>query len=289
MWKPPPLSKLRYIRSEYKVALIAIFIGFFTLVSRLPFRSKYLFTWDSVNFALGMNDFDVIKHRPHPPGYILYIKLAQIINQWLHDPNATLVWISIISGILTVILVYLYTERRFGTTDALFASLLTLTNPLFWFYDELALSYSLEAFFSMAIAFACYQVIGGSINWAYAGAILLGLAGGFRQTTLLIMLPLSIYTARWIPKKHLIFSSILLLLICLAWVVPLIERSGGLANYLLASQQLSSMVEPQPLSVILHALLYGGHIPLLFVVGSWFGLFSPPNGWLKIWEKPFII
>ncbi|MBA3271484.1 MAG: DUF2723 domain-containing protein, partial [Acidobacteria bacterium] len=33
---------------------------------------------DSVNFALGIRDFDVANHRPHPPGYPIYIALGKV-------------------------------------------------------------------------------------------------------------------------------------------------------------------------------------------------------------------
>jgi hypothetical protein len=33
---------------------------------------------DSVNFALAVRDFDVARHRPHPPGYPLYVGLAKV-------------------------------------------------------------------------------------------------------------------------------------------------------------------------------------------------------------------
>ena len=32
---------------------------------------------DSVNFALGVRDFDPALHRPHPPGYPVYIAVAK--------------------------------------------------------------------------------------------------------------------------------------------------------------------------------------------------------------------
>ena len=32
---------------------------------------------DSINFALGVESFDVAAHRPHPPGYPVYIALAK--------------------------------------------------------------------------------------------------------------------------------------------------------------------------------------------------------------------
>ena len=36
-------------------------------------RSNWLYDWDSVNFAFGLDDFDVTKHWPHPPGFPVYI------------------------------------------------------------------------------------------------------------------------------------------------------------------------------------------------------------------------
>jgi hypothetical protein len=264
-------------------------LALLSLLLRLPFRSQTLHNWDSVNFALGLLDFNVVKHRPHPPGYILYIELGKVLNSILGDPNISLVWISIVAGVLAVIFTYAFAYRRFDSTDALFSALLVLTNPLLWLYDELALTYSLEAFFSITIAYACWRVINGSVAWIYAGAVLLGLAGGFRQTTLLIMLPLALYAAWKSPWKHRLLSGVLLLLICLAWGLPLIERTGGLVAYLLASRQLSSVVEPQPVTVILHALFYGGHIPLLFAIGLWLGLYALPDGLIRSWEKTFLL
>ena len=32
---------------------------------------------DSINFAMGVESFDVAKHQPHPPGYPVYIGLAK--------------------------------------------------------------------------------------------------------------------------------------------------------------------------------------------------------------------
>ncbi len=39
------------------------------LVSRLPFRSEILYHWDSVNFAYAIEEFNIAKEQPHPPGY----------------------------------------------------------------------------------------------------------------------------------------------------------------------------------------------------------------------------
>ena len=47
-------------------------------LAHLPFLATSLEDIDSVNFALGVRDFDVATHRPHPPGYPVYIFLGKI-------------------------------------------------------------------------------------------------------------------------------------------------------------------------------------------------------------------
>jgi hypothetical protein len=55
--------------------------------AHLPHLPSTLEDIDSVNFALGLRDFDVAEHRPHPPGYPIYIgvgKLAVLLSAPLH-------------------------------------------------------------------------------------------------------------------------------------------------------------------------------------------------------------
>src|SRR5688572_31406584 len=73
-----------------------------TLLTRLPFRSKYLYDHDSVQFALGLKNYDVYLHQPHPPGYFLYVYTARLIDYFVRDANLSLVWISVVASALTV-------------------------------------------------------------------------------------------------------------------------------------------------------------------------------------------
>ena len=57
------------------VAALALAIG----LAHLPFIAASLEDIDSVNFALGVRDFDVAAHRPHPPGYPVYIALGKAV------------------------------------------------------------------------------------------------------------------------------------------------------------------------------------------------------------------
>ena len=69
-----------------------------TLGLRLPFRSQYAYYWDTAQFALAVRGFSVALHHPHPPGYLLYVMLARLVNRLAGDPHASLVWLSVMAS-----------------------------------------------------------------------------------------------------------------------------------------------------------------------------------------------
>src|SRR2546429_242054 len=52
------------------------------LALHLPFLAPNLEDVDSINFALGLRDFNPGLHQPHPPGYPVYMALGRI-SLWL--------------------------------------------------------------------------------------------------------------------------------------------------------------------------------------------------------------
>ncbi len=53
-------------------------LAFVFALGHIPFLASSLEDIDSVNFALGVRDFNVAEHRPHPPGYPVYIALGKV-------------------------------------------------------------------------------------------------------------------------------------------------------------------------------------------------------------------
>jgi hypothetical protein len=51
-----------------------------TLLTRVPFTSKFLYELDSVQYALGLQKYDVYLHQPQPPGYFLYVMAGRAVN-----------------------------------------------------------------------------------------------------------------------------------------------------------------------------------------------------------------
>src|SRR5688500_19525217 len=49
------------------------------LAAHLPSLAPSLEDIDSINFALGLRDFDPARHQPHPPGSPVYIAMGRAV------------------------------------------------------------------------------------------------------------------------------------------------------------------------------------------------------------------
>jgi len=158
----------------------ASLIALLTLLSRIPYRARILYDWDSVQFALALREYDVVKHQPHPPGYILYVALGRLVNAWLDDPTTSYAVLSMTFSALATFITYYLARQLYDRTTALMAAVLLSSSPMFWFLGSVATSYVAEAFFAAAIAYLSYRALNGSEWGSWLGAATLGLAGGLR-------------------------------------------------------------------------------------------------------------
>lgn len=212
------------------------------LILRLPFMTRYLYHWDSVNFALSLSHYDVRLHQPHPPGYVLYSALGALVNGVLNDPNASLVWLSVIGGMAGVVALYWAGRVLFSRRIGFIAALLALTSPSLWFHSEIALTYALEFAIVTVIAVLCYKQLTGDTRIWLLCAVALGIAGGVRQNDLFFLLPLwlvSLWPLRW---KERALSVLALVVVCFAWIVPMVALSGGVSGFLAALNGASDVV-----------------------------------------------
>jgi hypothetical protein len=174
------------------------------VATRLPFRSDYLFSWDSANYALAMVRIDVAAHRPHPPGYLGYVLVARLLDRVVHDANASLViWnIAVVAAILAVT-IRMASEFR-PAPSAQFvaaAALVTLTSPLLWFYSEIAEIYPSELLVTLLIGWSAWRTQIGHPHALLFCAALLPLAALFKLSAALFMLPIAAY-AWWHSGAH---------------------------------------------------------------------------------------
>lgn len=218
--------------------LIALGLGVVTVLSRLPFISQILYHWDSVNFAFAISEFNLQKEQPHPPGYLLYVLLSRLVNLLFDNPNSSMVAISILSSGLAAAFLYLLASAIFNRATGIASSLFLITSPLFWFYGEIALPHSLDAFLVITCALLLYAAQKNRTA-GYWAAGLTAAAGGFRPQTLVFLLPLVLYTVLRYQRAQIFRWAAIGILVCLAWFIPLITLSGGLRSYMSILSQFS--------------------------------------------------
>ncbi len=213
---------------------LAVGAGLFVLgtASRIPFRSTILYHWDSVNFALATQTFDIAIGQPHIPGYILYVGAGKILNLLTHDPQISFVALSIIFSGLATVAIFWLGKAMFSRSTGLVAALFLLTSPLVWFYGEIALPHTIDAFFVIWSALLLFKIMIGEERPLLLTAVVLSVAGGVRLQTLVFLLPLTVFACRRVRPKRLGAAALLLGGLCALWLIPLIWLSGGFARYL---------------------------------------------------------
>ncbi|HUO62903.1 MAG TPA: glycosyltransferase family 39 protein [Terriglobales bacterium] len=236
-------------------ALIVGGLAALTLLSRWPYRARMLYNWDAVQFALALREFDVAKHQPHPPGYLLYVALGRLLNIPLADPNLAYVTLAMVFSAATTVAVYCLARALYDRITAAAAATLLAVSPLFWFYGSVGLTYAGEAFGASLVAAFAYGALRGNPRSLYACAASLGLVGGIRQSVLVLLFPLCVACAIVGVRnlRRLMLAATLMVTAVLSWFLPMVWLTGGLRAYLRASTQLYG-------SVVLPTSVLGGSL-----------------------------
>src|SRR5215212_3707443 len=126
------LSSANSARSALLVALAVLFLAL-----HLPYLPASLEDLDSINFALGIRQFDVARHQPHPPGYPVYIAVAKMVRAVTPSEVTTLALISVVGGAFGVVAIAALFRRINPNDDGVpwqaAAVAIAVTSPLYWF------------------------------------------------------------------------------------------------------------------------------------------------------------
>lgn len=110
------------------------------LAAHLPSLPATLDDLDAINFAMGVRQFDVTQHQPHPPGYPVYMvaaKLSTAALTALGIPGAEVRGLAVLSALCGALLIPALFALFLGLDGshrrAAWATLLTAASPLVWF------------------------------------------------------------------------------------------------------------------------------------------------------------
>jgi hypothetical protein len=201
------------------------------ILMRLPFVSHVLYHWDSINYALALEEYSIAMHQPQPPGYILYVLLTRAVNWFVGNPQWTFVGINVVCSTVAALALYYLGRAMFNPHVGMAACLLLLFSPLFWFYSEIALPNVIDGLIVTLIAWLLYEVSQGKDRYILPASTVLGIAGGFRQQTLVFMAPLAVYAMRKTKFWQMALAAGWAGVLFLGSFVPMVRLTGGLQQY----------------------------------------------------------
>lgn len=208
------------------------------LALRLPFLPATLEDIDSVNFDLGVHQYDPVHHQPHPPGYPVYIAIARVAHAWFQSHAAGLAFVSAVFSALSVVPLYLMLARLLSRREAVLACILTLLNPIVWFNSVRPMS-DLTGF---CLVTATQWILLSAVAedrparrtrlWI-VGTLLAGFSVGTRLQAVWLVAPLLLYglwrlRSIWIGAVTFLCGSAAVAL----WAIPLLVTTGGAGSLL---------------------------------------------------------
>ncbi|MDQ6799759.1 MAG: hypothetical protein M3041_02875, partial [Acidobacteriota bacterium] len=155
-------------------------------VSRWFALARTPWDWDEVLFMLSLDHFNVAQHRPHPPGFPLYVLAAKVIRKFGFGDFHALQALSFLGAIAIVpAMFFLCRELRMRFSTSLSAAMLLAFFPNVWFYGGGAFS-DVPSMTLVILALALLFAGCRNPNAYFAGSIVLAISAGFRPQNLLI-------------------------------------------------------------------------------------------------------
>jgi hypothetical protein len=222
------------MRNDYGIAL-ALFVV--ALALRVPFRSQFAYHWDSAQFALAVGEYNLRSGQPHAPGFYLYVMLGRLMNLFVGEPHAALVWLSVLAGAWLVSVGYLLATSMFGRSCGWGTGLILLTSPLCWFHSDVALTTIVDSALVVNFVFVCWRAIQQRVTWFHTVllAALLAAVAGVRLQSAPLLIPLGVYVLWGFARPRglkLACAIVLAGTFSLVWFVPTLASAAGLASYM---------------------------------------------------------
>ena len=252
--------------------MIVILLGLVFVALHLPYLPKSLEDLDSINFALGVRQFDVAHHQPHPPGYPVYMALAKVVHAAVPDEARALGLVSVVAGGLGVLAMAALFVRLARTNGSSWVPVaLALTSPLYWFTAVRPLS-DMPGLAATLVVQAL-TLGAATTRGLCVAAFCAGLATGIRSQVAWLTVPLLGFAASGLGTWGLGTRGLRLA------AMDIGARGSGLANS--GGSQVPSPQSPSPLlvtpvSFVAGLLLWA--IPLVMLTGGprgyWHALFD---------------
>jgi 4-amino-4-deoxy-L-arabinose transferase-like glycosyltransferase len=208
---------------NHRTSAAFLFLASFALyfITRSPALDEH----DSIQLAMGVLDFNMWEHQPHPPGYPLLIFLGWIGERVFGaGPDLSLHFVSAIGGALFIAAWFLIVRLQFNERFAWWIAVCLILTPAVWMTATKALTDSLAAGLISAEILAAVYFLQRRRPAALASAALLGAAAAGARPQLILVALVILITALWRSRAGMKMSILALGLLfagCLLWLLPM--------------------------------------------------------------------
>jgi len=213
-----------------------ILIALVAAAGFLAFLPQRLAAWDAIQFALGLEDFAIPMHQPHPPGYLGHMAVGRVLTALGVACDRAIQLASLVAAAAATGAVYVLGRRLHSRAVGGLAAALFATNPVTIYYAVSGESYPIEAFGVVVLVTLGLRLGRSARLVPLAGFFLIyGFFGGIRQSIPLFLGPFALW--RLIeacrasgPRGTLLRFGVAggaAIAGILAWFVPLAFLAGG--------------------------------------------------------------
>jgi 4-amino-4-deoxy-L-arabinose transferase-like glycosyltransferase len=219
-----------------RMGVFALITLIFLISTRWPLAPKYLYYFDSVNFALALDNFNPALHQPQPPGYPLFVALARVFHLWIAAPHFVFLVMGILAALGAVVLIRILAREMFGEPAGTLAAALLAANPACWLSgisNQIRLFLALGAVGVALLGWRALRQPAQSKPFWWACAAL-GIFAGFRPVEAVLLLPLLlwIWMAGGRRPGRLAIGAALFAAVVLPWLTYTMVAAGGPRPYL---------------------------------------------------------
>ena len=84
------------------------------LASRLPLAPRYLITFDEINFALSIENFNSSLHQPQPPSYPLFVGMLKLLSFFIPKVETVFMAAALLLSMASLVLLRVLGEQTLG-------------------------------------------------------------------------------------------------------------------------------------------------------------------------------
>lgn len=219
--------------SHHNTYLITFLLALCSAVGLWLTRSPLPADFDAINYVMGIEQFNLELHQPHPPGAPIFIALGKLLAMTGMSAVDALQGLSVLGGVLLVVAWYRLFLLMVTEEVALFAAISLALTPSLWLSATQPMSDTLAA---AGVSITLWLVV---LFWqqrrtslvifaALSAAFALGIRPQLGVFVVLLLMSASV--AVRLPLKTALCAALVFAVANLAWLLPAVLIQAQLAD-----------------------------------------------------------